>query len=135
MQQPQANNWHYWLVSVVWYVAWAAIALSFLDMTNYHPLAFVGAFFAVLSIIVCYSYDGFAWGGLITYETYGGAPWDFMYLCETLAGLFTTLAVIHRTGLKRITLPAHKTTKTEIALIVGILVIVATVNLALMYGP
>lgn len=132
MQAPDANNWHYWLVSVVWYVAWSAIALSYLDMTNYHPLAFLGAFFAIFSIIVCYSYDGFAWAGLISYDVYGAAPWDFMYLCETLAGVFTVIAVIHRTRLKRVTLPASKMTRAEKVLIPGILVIVAIIVLALM---
>jgi len=131
MQAPHASNWHYWLVSVVWYVAWSAIALSYLDMTNYHPLAFVGAFFAIFSMIVCYSYDGFAWAGLMSYEAYGAAPWDFMYLTETLGGLFAALAVIHRTRLQRVTLPVPKMTQAEKALIAGILVIIAIIILAL----
>lgn len=121
MQAPHANNWHYVLVSVVWYVAWSAIALSYLEMTNYHPLAFVGAFFTILSMIVCFSFDGFAWAGSISYAAYGAAPWDFMYVTEALGGLFATLALLARFGLHRVNLPVTKMTNAEKALIPAIL--------------
>jgi len=130
-----SQNNYYIAVSVVYFLAWVAIGLSYLELGNYHPLAFAAAFFAVLSIIICFSWDGAFWAGTITEEQYGSAPWSLMYDFEAIGGLLAVLGMAAVRNIKHVSLPAPKMTTKEKMLAVAILVATLIVIAALMYDP
>jgi hypothetical protein len=94
------SDWSYPAVSIVYYTCFWAIALSYLEIADYHPLSFVGAFFVIISILICFSYDGGLFSGALTLEEYAAAPWYFSYSTQSIAGIFAFLGALTRGGLK-----------------------------------
>jgi len=82
------SDWAYPTVSIVYYTCFWVLALSYLEMGDYHFLSFVGAFFVILSILICFSNDGALYAGIITEEEYAAAPWYLSYVAQSIAGLF-----------------------------------------------
>jgi len=130
-----SQNNYYLAVSVVHFLAWVTIGLCYLDLANYHPLAFGAAFFAVLSIIICFSWDGAFWAGTITEEQYGLAPWHLMYDFEAIGGLLAVLGMAAAKTIPRVSLPTPKMTSKEKVLAVAILVATLIVIAVLMSDP
>jgi hypothetical protein len=129
-----ANDWKYSLVSIVYYTSFLAIGMSYLELGDYHPLAFIGAFFAVASIVVCLGFDAGFWAGTITEEAYSAAPWWFSYAAQSLAGIFALLAMIARKSVRKIHLAKAKTTQSEILIAAGVLIFTFIVIVAMLYG-
>lgn len=130
-----SGNNYYVLVSLVYFIAWLTIALSYLEISNYHPLAFIGAFFAILSIIICFSHDGPFWAGTITEAEYDAAPWIHMYTFENLGGIFGILGMIAAKTYHRVNLPTPKTTRNEKILVAAILITMGIIIAILMTDP
>lgn len=130
-----SGNNYYVLASLVYFIAWLTVALSYLEMSNYHPLAFIGAFFAILSIIICFSHDGPFWAGTITEAEYDAAPWIHMYTFQNLGGIFGILGMFAAKTYHRVSLPAQDTTRNEKMLIAAILIAVGIIITVLMTDP
>jgi hypothetical protein len=90
------SDWSYPAVSIVYYTCFWALALCYLDLGDHHPLSFVGAFFVIINILICFSYDGGLFSGMITEEEYAAAPWYFSYMTQSIGGLFASLGVIFK---------------------------------------
>jgi len=90
------TDWTYPAVSIVYYTCFWALALCYLDLGDHHPLSFVGVFFVIINILICFSYDGGLFSGMITEEEYAAAPWYFSYMTQSIGGLFASLGVIFK---------------------------------------
>ncbi|MGQ9788778.1 MAG: hypothetical protein ACUVQM_05710 [Candidatus Hadarchaeaceae archaeon] len=128
-----ANDWRYSLVSIVYYTSFLAIAMTYLDLGGYHPLAFVGSFFVISSIVICFGYDAGFWAGTITEEAYGAAPWWYSYAAQTIGGLLVVIAMIARKSIKRIQFAKSKPTRAEMGIVGAVLIFTVVVIIAMLF--
>jgi len=128
-----ASDWRYSLVSIVYFTSFIAIAMTYLELGKYHPAAFIGAFFVISSIVICFGYDAGFWAGTITEEAYGAAPWWYSYAAQALGGLFAVIAMVAKKGLKRVQVAKAKTTQAEMGIIAAVLVFMVVVIVAMLF--
>lgn len=128
-----ANDWRYSLVSIVYYTSFLAIAMSYLELGGYHPIAFIGAFFMVSSIVICFGYDAGFWAGTITEEAYSAAPWWYSYAAQSIGGLLAALVMFARKSVKRVQVAKLKTTKSEMLITAAILIFTIIVIVAMLF--
>jgi len=128
-----ASDWRYSLVSIVYFTAFFAIAMSYLEIGGYHPLAFVGAFFMISSIVICFGYDAGFWAGTITEDAYMAAPWWYSYAAQSIGGLLVVLAMVVRKSVKRVRVAKPKTTKSEIWITAAVLIFTIIAIVAMLF--